>query len=282
MATAATINSFAKSWLSQQIAKGKSKIFTETVELTPMLAEELLAINDDNRPISKSRVNAYMHDIIAGNWALNGETIIISRDGRMNDGQHRCRAVINANQSIPVVLIFGLDRESRLTTNQGKAKGAGDYAGMLGIDNARGVTAVARMVLTWKDARQVTGSRAVSHADTLAFLRENEARLQDAYRLSRRMYKTARPLGACAVLGSCFYLCAEIDEAAATAFFAALENGHNLNVNDPILTARNRLFAMHGDARTARFEIIIRAWNAWREGRALRMVPVTGTIPEPA
>lgn len=281
MASVEMMNVPEQSWLKRQIDRGRKEIFTVQVDLTPALAGELLAINDANRPLNKGRIEAYRHDMLNGKWVLNGETIIVSSDGTMNDGQHRCHAVIPGGVTVPVILIFGLSRESRLTTNQGKAKGAGDYAGMLGISNAKAVAAIARMVLTWKTLGKLSGSRDVSHSDVLEFIEQNDAALQHAHHVSKTMYNNSRLLGASSITGFCFYICNEIAGPAAEAFFHALGTGENLSGDDPILTARNRLFSLSGEARYARVEIILRAWNAWREGRTLRMVPIMGNVPAP-
>ena len=93
----------------------KSGTEAAVIDLTPKLAKELLLCNFDNRPISIKRVESFAADIRDGRWEFNGETIIVADTGEMNDGQHRCHAVIMADKSIPTLLVKGVSRASRFT-----------------------------------------------------------------------------------------------------------------------------------------------------------------------
>lgn len=66
----------------------------EVETITPELAADLLSRNMKNRPVSQQRVRKYMAAMVAGKWLLNGEAIKISIDGRLIDGQHRLKAII--------------------------------------------------------------------------------------------------------------------------------------------------------------------------------------------
>lgn len=54
--------------------------------------------NTKNRPWSQGVSEAYMQDILKKHWALNGETIIIGKYGRILSGQHRLIALVFAEQ----------------------------------------------------------------------------------------------------------------------------------------------------------------------------------------
>lgn len=65
--------------------------------ISPEKAKMLLEKNVNNRSISKSTVDAYTKDILAGNWDEKvGSAISIDKDGVLRDGQHRLMAVIRA------------------------------------------------------------------------------------------------------------------------------------------------------------------------------------------
>lgn len=60
--------------------------------VTPEMAENILAARGPNRNVSASVINKYARDMLAGRWQLNGQTIKISKDGQLLDGQHRLEA----------------------------------------------------------------------------------------------------------------------------------------------------------------------------------------------
>ena len=83
----------ASAWLESRLAQMRAKgLFSELVTITPEIAEMLLARNPDNRHRSPDVVNRYASDMRSGRWSLTGESLKISTDGLLNDGQPRIRA----------------------------------------------------------------------------------------------------------------------------------------------------------------------------------------------
>lgn len=69
--------------------------------ITPEMAASLLETNSENRSISKGTVQAYMNDILAGNWdESTGDSISIDKDGILRNGQHRLTAIVQAGKGI--------------------------------------------------------------------------------------------------------------------------------------------------------------------------------------
>lgn len=69
--------------------------------ITPEIAATLLETNTENRKISKGTVQAYMQDILAGNWDETvGVAISIDENGILRDGQHRLAAIVQAGIGI--------------------------------------------------------------------------------------------------------------------------------------------------------------------------------------
>lgn len=84
----------------------------EVLEVTPAMAAEWLKKNTVNRPLDPSLVQRYATIMKAGNWLLNGKTIVFDEDGFMRNGQHRCYAAVEANTSFPSVVVFNLSRDA--------------------------------------------------------------------------------------------------------------------------------------------------------------------------
>jgi len=84
----------------------ENQITASIKEITPEMAKEILENNHaDQRKIKESRVRKYAEEIAIGAWIINGETIVISENGRLLDGQHRVLAVIRANEPIRTLLV---------------------------------------------------------------------------------------------------------------------------------------------------------------------------------
>ena len=80
--------------------------------ITPEIASKYLAMNGENQRKIRSRtVQQYAIDMATGNWILNGESLIFDSNGNLKNGQHRLNAVIQANVSVPMMVIRGIDSD---------------------------------------------------------------------------------------------------------------------------------------------------------------------------
>lgn len=272
----------AADWLSAMVSRARDDgIFAEVGLLTPALARVLLCLNQNNRRASKVVVEKYARDIVNGAWGLNGQTIVISRDGELNDGQHRCMAVVDADQGVPVVFVFGTDRESRFTLDQGKVRLAGDFLGMNGYTDAIALSAAAKYVWQHRELGRLSSQSQHSPTKTeVQAIVEQYADITDS--LAGIPRKGCDSVGGRSLLAFCHWAFSQRSSVpAATTFMTALVVGTNLGPRDPILYARNRLMAERGRMKpNEKAELIFRAWNAHRRGETPRTLPVlNGALP---
>jgi hypothetical protein len=254
----------------------------ELVQMSPSLAQELLNQNPGNRCVRQTKVAQYSSDMAGGNWTLNGEPIIVSRDGKLNDGQHRCLAVIDSNATVPVVLMFGIERETRLTVDQGGARTAGDFLGMEGVHNAAISAAVARMVIAHErnEGKGLSGSAFVSSADIRERVRSDPSLAEAAtFGVSNVTY--SRNFAAGSLIGFAYYVLTHIHHDEARAFLERVCRGDGLKVGSPAHTLREKLIA-EGRSRDRKAAMILKAWNFHRRGMKVRPASLNGTLPFPA
>lgn len=265
-------------WLENAINKSKVAIVTEIVELTPALAQVLLDRNSGNRNVSQNVVDNYARDMMNNAWAFNGEPIIVSDTGKLNDGQHRCEAVISSGVSIPAVIVIGPARESRLTVDQGKIRTAGDYLAMEGHTDAVALAAAANYI--WQHLNhgflspsmhfRPTKSELIAFVDAHPNIRES---------ISVAQQKGVDAIGGRAIATFAHWTFSRVcgNRTDADVFMDALVKGSNLVARSPILYARNRLMAERGRLKANdKAELIIRAWNASRRGDKVASLPVKG------
>ena len=263
-------------WLDDLVQKSQGKPSAQIVSLTPELAAVLMDRNPQNRKISANIVESYAHEIEGNRWAMNGEPIIVSDTGELNDGQHRCEAVLMAKRPIDVLLIVGIKRDTRTTLDQGKTRSAGDYLSMEGNINTNVLAAAANLVWQYRNRGQIGlgGTQRATKGEVLDFVRTNRAIAKSVALVSE---KGADAAGGKTLLAAAHFILGGIDHDDATHFVLSLIRGAGLKAGDPILYARNRLIRRE-DRMPQRMELVFRAWNAWRKRESLSRITLQGGI----
>jgi hypothetical protein len=92
------------------------------VTVTPDMARAWLASNTDNRKPRASHIAAMAAAIRAGQWRWTHQAIAFS-DARLIDGQHRLKAVIEADTAAEMMVMIGMDDRSFVgAIDRGKAR----------------------------------------------------------------------------------------------------------------------------------------------------------------
>lgn len=262
-------------------AKKSGKPSARMIELTPTLASLLLDRNPANRKINQTMVERYAYEITGGRWVFNGEPIIVSDTGELNDGQHRCAAVVEAGKPISVLMIVGVPRETRTTLDQGKTRTIGDYLSMDGHGSANFLGAAANVIWQVKTrGMYVRGGRSNATKGEIMELVANNPGIERSLATVDSRYASA--VGGKTVLAAAHFLISQVGRRDdADRFFIYLLDGAGLKAGDPILYVRNRLINERGRIKAdEKLELIFKAWNAWRRGeRVSRMLLVGGVLP---
>ena len=264
-------------WLQEQLKRARRQgPFTITVELTPELAELLLRSNPANRNVSQYKVTTYARDVSEGRWAHNGETIIVADSGELNDGQHRCLAVIEAGRAIVTEISFGVSRETRSTVDIGMKRTVGQHLAMTGALDANTVAHAAALLLTYERSQrfqQLTMQSRPTPSEVFEWAQTHY--LDDDVRVGRN---TANKIpGGAGLYAALHFVLSKISVSDASRFFELLKTGADLGKNDPIYKLRERL---RDDKRQKRLKspaiaaMTIIAWNAWRKRRGIKSLEV--------
>lgn len=261
-----------KIWLDEKIAAGKKRPLVEIVTLTPSLAALILERNPKNRPMSKRNGDELKQDLANSRFVFNGESIILSDTGILNDGQHRCQAVIETGASIPTVICFGPKEDTRFTVDTGRSKSVANFLDMKGKTYTRALGAAASYVLEYRQhgaLMQFGGANRPSKAAILSAVDELRG-LEASVTLTSGAMKTVRSHAIVAFAH--FVLAKRAGREAADEFIQKLIEGDGLRRGDPIHFCRNRLlgFGRGTDAR-ARAELIFKCWNAWRTSTTIQL-----------
>jgi len=269
-------------WLEKLVSDSlvKGKPVAQMVKLTPELASVLLDRNPANRKINETAVERYAYEIMGGRWVFNGEPMIVSDTGELNDGQHRCSAVIKAGKPIDVILIVGVPRETRTTLDQGRARTAGDYLSMDGHVNTNNLAAAANYAWQYRTYGMLatSSSNKAMKSEVLSFVKDNPGLERS---LAMFTVKNSRGLGGLSFLGFCHFIIGSVGRAEdVDTFFLSLTEGINLGRGHPALYVRSRMMtlAKERDSANQKAELVFKAWNAWRRGEKLDKVWLQGGV----
>lgn len=116
---------------------------TQIETVTPELASEYLKANHSNRPLKKALINNYARTMAGGGWRLTHQGIAFNCDGTLLDGQHRLKAIEQANVPIQMVVTRGVSQDAQLVMDDHAKRSAGDA-----LSIARGEKITQSMVAT--------------------------------------------------------------------------------------------------------------------------------------
>lgn len=260
----------------------------EFTDITPAMAELLLTKNTHNRPVVRQTVEEYKRDMLADQWDSNGETIKIALDGTVIDGQHRLTAIAESGVTLEnVLLVTGLPLSVQKTVDGGRKRTMGQDLKIAGVVNFNTVAAISLRGWMW-DNGNTKFSNAVrpTRRDLDKYFTDNASAINRSAQIGTQTRTAFRPAVPSAV-GTAHYLTSRVNVGDAAEFFAQLGNGTGLNAGDPILALRTRMtndFAMGVKSTDMiRTGIILRAWNAVRNGEKLAKIQFTSDskMPEP-
>lgn len=127
-------------------------IHTQLELITPELAKELLKKNSSNRPLNDITVKWYAKQMTNNQWTISGQTISISDDNRLIDGQHRLKAVIESGKSIYFNIAYNVPFESFVNYDSLRSRGLKDTFAVSGIANYTNIAAILSKYISLKNS----------------------------------------------------------------------------------------------------------------------------------
>lgn len=121
------------------------------VRVTPDVAREWLETNKRNRSLNKKHRQFLTSVMKAGDYLLNGETVIFDTDGMLMDGQHRLHAVIESETAQDFLVVRGIATEAFDTLDGGRARTTGEVLLMEGEINSNALAGAASQLIQFID-----------------------------------------------------------------------------------------------------------------------------------
>ncbi len=263
------------------------RIIVELIIVDPIKATQMLEKNTQNRNIDQKRVAQYAQDMKAGRWALNGSTIVIAEDGTLLDGQHRLRAVIEANVSIELLVVYNASKESIVTLDTGKTRTASNIMQIERSGHSATAAMLTKLLLLHdfvdSNLSPETCRMSVSNNALRSFYAERKEMIEQAASVAEHgrhpFVKSHMGLAFC-IIGS---KTAHRDKLAD--FFETLKTGSLIGTRHPIMTLRNRLLENRMGVRVLSVQetlaAYIRVWNAFVRGKDLTTIRWNASEPLP-
>lgn len=216
----------------------------EQVMMSPEAAAKILKSNDRNRSPSEALIASLAAQMKSGAWKLNGETIIIDRNGQLMDGQHRLAAVVVANVPIPMLVVYDAEPAVFTTIDTGRSRKNSDFMSALGHKQPARLAAVAATVwkMYWEIPTQ--SKRPADYAIQIIDRYPSMEGWISRYGASKTV-RTLVPAGS--LVPGLVYLSdiANLPDVAAS-LIDGLDRGMNLKDGDPVLALRNRMISWRG------------------------------------
>lgn len=252
---------------------------TSSIEIVdPETAQAWLGANSNNRNLRRGVISTYARDMAAGRWQFTGDAVQFAVGGRLLNGQHRLHAIVEANVSLPLVVIRGLPSDSQVVMDTGSKRTAADAVALDGQANAKSVAAIALMVAT----RGGTKRDRVSTSELLEIIK-SDASIEWA---ASAINSFRIPNVTASVLGYVYWRLSSINPTATHEFFDALSSLVGLPVGSPILALHRRLSSDAMDKRSRSYSYrvetvaaVFHAWNAWRKNESRQFIRV-GYTPD--
>jgi hypothetical protein len=259
----------------------------EAKYVSPQMAEELLATTDKNRNVSHQRVLTLANLMRSGRWQLNGETIIVSKTGKLLDGQHRMFAIIEVGLPQQMLIATGAPDEAFETIDTGRARTAADIAGMEGVSNPNIVTSAAALI--WRMFYR-TAINEVCSPQTVLDVIERFPGLIKWGTVVAALGQMRRILPPGSFVAALVYLdCIAKKPRLAEQFFEGITKGSDLPEGSPILALRNRIINLRASGgiinATTCWSPVARTLSAMEAGEDLSRLAVEmshGAIRTPA
>lgn len=260
-------------------------IFENTVvsirEITPTNAANLLdAKNTKNRNISKGKVSEYINAMKNGEWMFNGDSIRISNEGILLDGQHRLTAVAKSGLSQHFIIIENMQKEIGLTIDVGKVRNGGDVLSLeagVGRNMAQSISGAIKIFHKHNTGKSMSnsGTGRLTNVQVVEKYKENERLITFCVEWMNENVKRQGAILAKSEMLACLMIFASIDKDACISFSEMVFCGLGITEACTQSFLRDYLQSCKVDSKkstsTQRLHTIIKSWNSIRSGRVIKV-----------
>jgi hypothetical protein len=223
---------------------------------------------------SQRHFEAMVQDMINGEWFPNGESIVISRTGMVNDGTHRMAAGHKSGVAFVAYYVCGVPDEFRQTYGKGKPLAASDVLSAYNhLPNANKVAAAARVLINYKH-RYMMGCNRLTTRDEIVSCGLQISDTVSKYSSASGSPVFSKRLGH-SFVSACFVIADLIDQKMAEELAAAFKD-RELYPGTSIHSLSQRFDNLKCPSsirdNATRMAMLINAMNDHREGQSRKII----------
>ena len=239
--------------------------------ITPERALELLELNTLNRPLDQRHIERIATQIKTGKWQFNGDTIKISGDGNIVDGQHRLWAIVEAKKPVETLVVHDVPREAFATIDTiSKPRGGADILALNGVKGYRQITAAALVWLVrWqRKPPTLTGPGRRVEVSEIEQAYGHHSHISEA---AERVNKSCRGICSPSLMTFLYYMLSSRDAEIGERFMTTMDNPSGLSASDPFFRFRGWVVQNSGKhiSPIVVIAMAIKAANAAKAGRKI-------------
>lgn len=257
--------------------------------ITPAEATELLKLNTHNRSIRRGTIDRLRADIAGGRFLLNGDTIAISTDGVLLNGQHRLEAIAAGKTPVEVIILKGVDPKAFSTIDGHRPRSLSDYMNVHGAPNYARIATLTPRAERWDGGQRgrdmAAGTKRHGEQVYIDFYEDNAERLHAALR-SPSQYDNITP----AITSLFRYIIGGERAVECDVYLREVSSGQAAERGGTVTANTQKVFtalvreSVNNDASKSHrvLGILITGWNARQKGKCVKKDPFDGgPVPEP-
>ncbi len=237
------------------------------------VAEAVLAYNTGNRKINKRKLQQLVDQMRRGEFINTGEPIIVSKEGVLNDGQHRLQAIAEAGIEIDMDVRFGISREAFARTDTGASRTPGDVLTIMGANAGGQVSSTVRLLLLYERGLPDSIREFVSHQE-IAEAFERWKGVEDVVAAVNR-HRAPKAIKSIPLFATAFLASRSPGKAKLEAWLDAVATGLDVSRDHPAYQLRERLLrgipAATREGLLERFALMVKSWNLFAKGESVPM-----------
>ncbi len=261
-----------------RIYGGETEIVAEVMTIRPEDATSWLRCNKSNRPLRKGHVHFLAQQMLANQWQVNGQAIVIADNEEVLDGQHRLFAIIEAGIPIKSLVVYGISAEAFKTMDTGAIRTGADALFLHYGDLPHLIVKALSTAAQWCSRLQRGAVRdsnnahcRMSNTDIIEYCKEHPTLIGCAENLNAHS-REARPMSL--GVGTALYeMFARKHQAMADEFMNRFFSGEDLKATDPEYMLR-QIFIRDAEKiaklpMSIRVRMVIKGWNWRRRGNSV-------------
>ncbi len=247
-------------------------------KITPANAAKILEFkNTKNRPITIGKVNEYVNSMKNDEWLFNGDSIRISTDGVLLDGQHRLTAVAKSGISQSFIVVENMQKSIGLTIDTGKLRNAGDVLALESGVSANWAASIGGAIKIFhKHSKGLelsnSGTGKLTNTKVVEEYKKNKELVVFCCDWFNKNMKGKAPILTKSEILSCLMIFANIDKKDCISFCKMVFCGVGVEDGSVQSFIRNYLLSCKVDTKkanqTQRLHSIIKSWNLVRAGKS--------------